>query len=71
MGKVKITFYLETTAAIGIKVGLSIKINEFLKLKEYHRSWSLFDLFSKDHSDFKIKTCILGKLLSHLEPNSV
>ena len=36
-------YYLETIAAIGLKVGLNIQINEFMKLSEY-QSRSLFDL---------------------------
>ena len=51
-------YYLETIAAIGLKVGLSIQINELMKLDEYQ---------SQGHSDFKIKTCFSWKLLSHLE----
>ena len=44
MGKTEIMFYLETIAAIGLKVGISIQIYELLKLNEYQRSRSLFDL---------------------------
>ena len=36
-------YYLETIAAIGLKVGLNIQINELMKLNEYQRSRSLFD----------------------------
>ena len=43
-GKVKIMYNLETFAVKGLKVGLSIQINELLKLNEYQRSRSLFDL---------------------------
>ena len=42
--KVKIMYYLETIAAIGLKVSLNIQINELMKLNEYQRSMSLFDL---------------------------
>ena len=42
--KVKIIYYLETIAAIGLKVDLSIQINESMKLNEYQRSRALFDL---------------------------
>ena len=37
-------YNLETIAAIGLKVGLNIQINELMKLNEYQRSRSLFDL---------------------------
>ena len=37
-------YYLETVTAKGLKVGLSIQSNEFMKLNEYQRSRSLFDL---------------------------
>ena len=40
----KIMYYLETTAAIGLKVSLSIQINKFMNFNEYQRSRSLFDL---------------------------
>ena len=42
--KEKIMYYLETIAAIGINVGLDIQINELMKLNEYQRPRSLFDL---------------------------
>ena len=42
--KVKIIYYLETITAIGLKVGLNIQMNELMKLNEYQRSRSLFDL---------------------------
>ena len=42
--KVKIMHYLETMAAIDLKVGLNIQINEFMKSSEYQRSRTLFDL---------------------------
>ena len=42
--KVKIMYYLETVAAIGLKLFLNIQINELMKLNEYQRSRSLFDL---------------------------
>ena len=40
----KIMYYLENIAAIGLKVGLNIQINDLMKLNEYQRSRSLFDL---------------------------
>ena len=40
----KIIYYLETVAAVGLKAGLDIQINELMKLNEYQRSRSLFDL---------------------------
>ena len=43
MGKSENYVYLETIAAIGLKVGLSIQI-EFMKLFEYQKSRSFFDL---------------------------
>ena len=44
MGKVKIIYFLETIAALGLKVAWSIKLNELMKLSEYQRSKSFFDL---------------------------
>ena len=37
-------YYLEIIASIGLKVGSYIQINELMKLNEYKRSRSLFDL---------------------------
>ena len=37
-------YYLEIFAAIGLKVGSNIQMNELMKLNEYQRSRSLFDL---------------------------
>ena len=42
--KVKIMYYLEIVAAIGLKVGSDIQMNELMKLNGYQRSRSLFDL---------------------------
>ena len=35
--KVKFMYYLETIAAIGLKTGISIQINELMKSNEYQR----------------------------------
>ena len=56
-------YYFETIAAIGLKVGLNIQINELIKLNENQRSRA------KGITDFKIKSCFSQKLLSHLELN--
>ena len=37
-------YYLKTIAAIGLKGGVNIQINELMKLNEYQKSRSLFDL---------------------------
>ena len=37
-------YYLEIIAAIGLKVGSNIQMNELMKLIEYQRLRSLFDL---------------------------
>ena len=44
MGKREIMCNMETVAAIGLKVALSIQIYELIKLNEYKRSRSFFDL---------------------------
>ena len=44
MEKVKIIYLLETAAAYDLKVGRCIEINDLMKLYEYHRSRSLFNL---------------------------
>ena len=43
----KIIYFLETIAALGLKVASSIQLNEFMKLSEYQRSRSFFDLDQK------------------------
>ena len=42
--KVKIIYFLETIAALGLKVARSIQLNELMELSEYQRSRSFFDL---------------------------
>ena len=37
-------FFLELIAALGLKVALSIQLNELMKLSEHQRSRSFFDL---------------------------
>ena len=37
-------FFLVLIAALGLKVALSIQLNELMKLSEYQRSMSFFDL---------------------------
>ena len=37
-------FFLELIAALGLKVAWSIQLNELMKLSEYQRSRSFFDL---------------------------
>ena len=49
-------YYLETIAAMGLKVGLNIQINELMKLNEYQSQGHYLTL-AKGHSDFKIKSC--------------
>ena len=42
--KWKLFIFWETVAALGLKVAWSIQLNEFMKLSEYQRSRSFFDL---------------------------
>ena len=42
--KMKIIYFLETIAALGLKVAWSIQLNELMKFSEYQRSMSFFDL---------------------------
>ena len=37
-------YYLEIIAALGLKIGSNIQMNELMKLNEYQWSRSLFDL---------------------------
>ena len=63
-------YFLETIAAIGLKIGLNIQINKLMKLNEY-QSLGHYLTLAKDHLDFKIKSCFSQKLFSHLEPNFI
>ena len=40
----KIIYFLETIAALGLKVAWNIKLNELMKLSEYQRSRTFSDL---------------------------
>ena len=42
--KWKLFIFLETVAALGLKVAWSIQLNELMKLSEYQWSRSFFDL---------------------------
>ena len=62
-------YFFETNAAIGLRVGLSIQINELMKLNEYQRSRSIkgqghYLALAKGHSDFRIETCFSWKQFS-------
>ena len=63
-------YNLQTIAAIGLKVGLNIQINELMKLNEIKGQCHYLTL-AKGHSGFKIKSCFSQKLLCHLEPNFI
>ena len=66
----KVIYYLETIAALGLKVALSIYLNELIKLSEYQRSRSSLTLV-KGHSDFNVKTYFLQNTLGDLEPKFI
>ena len=63
-------YYLETIAAIGLKVGVNIQINELMKFNSIKGQGHYLTL-AKGHSDFKIKSSFSQKLLSHLESNFI
>ena len=44
MGESENYYFLELIAALGLKVAGSIQLNEFMKLSEYQKSRSFFDL---------------------------
>ena len=52
--KVKIIYFLETIAAIGLKVALSIQLNGLMKMSIKGQGYSL--TLVKNHPDFKVKT---------------
>ena len=47
MGESENYYFLETIAALGLKVGLNIQINKLMKLNEYQRSWPTVTQISK------------------------
>ena len=63
-------YYLETVAAIDLKVSWNIQINELMKLNEYQSQGHYLTL-AKGHTDFKIKTFFSRKLSSYLEPKLI
>ena len=42
--KMEIIYFLKTIAAYDLKIGRCTELNDLIKLHEYHRSRSLFDL---------------------------
>ena len=44
MGKSENFYFLETIGVFGLRVARSIQLNELVKLSEYQRSRSFFDL---------------------------
>ena len=47
VGKSENYYFLETIAALGLKVAWNIYLNELMKLSEYQRSRSFFDLVQR------------------------
>ena len=43
LGESENYYFLQTIAALGLKVGSDIQINKLMKLNEYQRSSTLFD----------------------------
>ena len=58
-------YFLETVAALGLKVGQSIQLNELMTLSECQRSRPFLTL-AKDYSDFRIKA-FFQKLVGNLK----
>ena len=65
--KLKIIYFLESIAALGLRVAWSIQLNEVMKFHEYQSQGHSLTLV-KGHSDFKVKTCFSQKQLCDLEP---
>ena len=49
MGKSENYYFLETITALCLKVAGGIQLNELMKLSEYQRSRSFFDLGLRSH----------------------
>ena len=58
MGKREIIYYLETVAALGLKVACSSQLNELMKLSIKGQGHSL--TLVKGHSDCKVKSLTFG-----------
>ena len=61
--KVKTVDFSETIAASDLKVGRSRHINEFMKVSEYGRSRSFFDLGPRSctYKNWKLRLFYIGK----------
>ena len=68
MGKSE-NYFLETIAALGLKVAWNIQLNEFMKLSIKGQGHSL--TLVKVQSDFKLKTCFSQKQLFDLKPKLI
>ena len=59
-------YYLEITAAIGLKVGSNIQMNKLMKLNEYQRSRLLFDLRQRSLK-FRKKILFFSEIVESFE----
>ena len=58
---IKIMYCLEIIAAIGLKVVLSIQVNELMILKS-NKGLGHYLILAKGHSDVRVKACISQKV---------
>ena len=65
LGKSENYYFLETTAALGLKCDRSIRLNKLMLWSEYQRSSSFFNPGQRE--EFKVKTCFSQKQLGDLE----
>ena len=68
--KGKSDFFLETVAAFSLKVASSIQLNKLMKLSEYQKSMSFFDLDQRSLR-LKLKLVFSQKQLGNLEPKRI
>ena len=63
-------YFLETIAALGLKVALTIQLNKLMKLSKYQGQGHSLTLV-KGQTDFKVKTCFSQKQSGNLEPKLI
>ena len=71
MGKSEIYYFLITIATLHLKVAWSIQLNEFMKLNEYQRSRSFFDLGQRSLRLQCLNFFFSQKQLGHLDPKLI
>ena len=68
MEKVKIIYFLELMASLVLAVAGSSQLNELMKLREYQRSRSFFDLGQRSLRFLFLNRCINVQVMARTNP---